>query len=1295
MPNNIYLGGARVVVSLDTAGYAAGVRQTNAQNARLVGGFTGIHRSVGSANATLAQFGTSLRSTLIATAAYAAGIGLIRSVTRGTVSDFLAWETALVRVQKTTNLTDVETARLSDSFERLLTTTSALGRPLPITSRSLSQIAEVAGQMRIVGVPAIREFTEQVALLELTSDLAGTEAANALGLIVSNTDATVGSVDKVVAALTALGNRFRGGERDILLIAEDIARSTAEFNLSSQAILSFSAVFAQAGARAEKTGTVFQRSIRALVNAASEAASGEFGKLAAVADAAGVSIEHLQTLIQERNFPQSLRVLADALNNLPDIAGATSGTRGGLLTTLFGGETPPVRIAEILGVLAENVDQVDRAFATSTEQFEDAFAALEEAGRFAEANALRLLVVRNQLEAQSRVIGEGLTSVVVPLAENFKALEVAALAVAVAFVAGFGRRRIEAFQSTSRGLRDTVAAAKASEQAALRSHTAILGANNARLASEQRLTAAEAQRTALLQRRAQTELTVRASIGNAQAAEAARSLELSALNQQIARQERVIGAERRIIAQQSIAADAQRVASLKAVSVASGSAAAAQAAYNTQVAIGARIVRAATATFAFFGGWPGIILAGLIALPFAFRIFRKDVEETVDVVDGLVDQLDALTAARRKAGDALTDEGRLRADAAAQLEEQLSLRNRLQSERSALVESIRTASSGFSGSVSVITLLRRNLRELQDEYDGVVSGIRRLRDSLSAASTVQITAADDADTLGERFEALALTLESPATRVRQFVENLQRSTRLLTAQARFEGGIAGRSEFDQQLALTIQERQNELAAERLRLEDALAERVRMVSAGSGNIATLRQQLTGVDASSKAAQEINQQIETALDQQVRLLADQVLAQRFVSEGQQTLLLSAEQILEFEQQITAERQSQADQVIRQPRERQFPDFQAEAVRAQDFLRDFQLRVLDLQRTIAQESVLGAVAPGDQRSTERARLEILNRFANERRASVLALNDALREQMITERQLALASAELRMASGDEQDVAALRGRVQALQGQAVANESLVVTTRAYTEELAKQQPDVERLAELYGQLTAEQLEAARQTAVSEDLFRAATELAESGVRALEDALVQLSREGRISFGKLAQSIIEDLVRILVRATITTRALRALGVGPEGGLTQGGFLGNLLGGGAPASEGHSGGLIGQLPRRTRGALSADERVVVVRMGEELLTRGDPRHRYNLGALRRFHEGGVVGGQAGSAGSGAMNVSVRLVNEGRTELELEEPASVSISGDDIVVSAIIRDATRRGPGTQALSAALTSMRRR
>ena len=1104
---------------------------------------------------------------------------------------------------------------------------------------------------------------------------------------------------RVVAALTALGNRFRGGERDILLIAEDIARSTAEFNLSSQAILSFSAVFAQAGARAEKTGTVFQRSIRALVNAASEAASGEFGKLAAVADAAGVSIEALQTLIQERNFPQSLRVLADALNSLPDIAGATAGTRGGLLTTLFGGETPPVRIAEVLGVLAENVDQVDRAFATSTEQFEDAFAALEEAGRFAEANALRLLVVRNQLEAQSRVVGERLTSIIVPLSENFKVLEVAAAAVAVAFVAGFGRRRIEAFQGTTKALRDNVTATKATEQAALRSHTAIIGSDNARLASEQRIAAAEAQRIALIQRRAQAELTVRASIGNAQAAEAARALELSALNQQIARQERVIGAERRIIAQTAVVTDAQRVASLKAVSVATGSAAAAQAGYNAQVAIGARIVRAATATFTFFGGWPGIILAGLVALPFAFRLFRKDVEETENVVDSLIGQLDSLTAARSRSADTLTDEGRLRADAEAHLGAQRRELRRLQLERSALLgqqqQLLRVPDFSRGGGTSgAVLILARELDKLQDEMAGVLSDVERVTDSLSAASTAQIKAADDADTLGGRFEALALTLESPVARVRQFVENLQRSTRLLAEQARFEGEIAGGSEFDQQLAVAIQERQNELAAERLRLEDDLAERVRMVGAGNRNVAILQQQLAGVDASSKAAQEINQQIETALDQQIRLLADQALAQRFVSEGQKTLVLSAEQTLDLEQQITAERQAQAEQVIRQPRERQFPDFQAEALRAQDFLRDFQLRVLDLQRTIAQESLIGAVAPGDQRATERSRLEILNRFADERRASVFSLNDALSEQSRTVRQLAQAEDELRAAAGGEQDVAALRGRVQALRGQAAATDSLVVTTRAYAEELARQQPDVERLAELYGQLTAEQLEAARQTAVSEDLFRAATELAESGVRALEDALVQLSREGRISFGELAQSIIEDLVRILVRATITTRALRALGVGPEGGLTPGGFLGNLLGGGAPASEGHSGGLIGQLPRRTRGALSADERVVVVRMGEELLTRGDPRHRYNLGALRRFHEGGVVGGQAGGA-AGAMNVSVRLVNEGRTELALEEPASVAISGDDIVVSAIIRDATRRGPGTQALSAALTSMRRR
>ena len=441
MPANIRLGGARVDVSLNAAGYVAGARQVTAQNVRLAGGYTGISRNAGAASATVQQFTTSLRTSIIATVAYAAGVAAVSAVIGGSVRDFIAWDRALIGVQKTTALTDQETALLSDEFERLLVVTSSLGRPLPVLSSNLTEIAEVAGQMRIQGVPDILAFTEAVALLELTSELAGREAANALGLLLTNTDATIDEVEELTSAITALGNEFRGGERDILVIAENIARSTAEFNLSAESVLAFSAVYSQVGARAEKTGTVFQRSIRALVNAASEAETGAFGKLAAVAQAAGVSIEFLQGLVQDRDFPQALRVLASALANLPDIAGETQATKGSLLTTLFGGEQPPVRIAEILGVLSANVEQIDRAFATTTREFQDAVAALQEAGRAAEADALRLIVVGNQLQAQRRAFGEVLTRVLVPIAENFRVIEALVISIGVNQAAAFGIRR--------------------------------------------------------------------------------------------------------------------------------------------------------------------------------------------------------------------------------------------------------------------------------------------------------------------------------------------------------------------------------------------------------------------------------------------------------------------------------------------------------------------------------------------------------------------------------------------------------------------------------------------------------------------------------------------------------------------------------------------------------------------------------------------------------------------------------------------------------------------------------------
>ena len=472
--------------------------------------------------------------------------------------------------------------------------------------------------MNVRGVRNITNFTETVALLGLTTDLVGEDAANALGLILTNTDAVVGEVLQVGSALTALGNQFRGGESGIISIAEDIARSTAEFNLSAESVLAFSAVFAQAGSRAEKTGTVFQRSIRALTEAASEAASGSPQTLVAVAEAAGVSFERLSAVINSGDYTTGLQILATALQNLESIGSDTQLTRGNLLSLLFGGERPPVRIAEVLGVLAKNAGEVERALGLANEEFENANALLLEAGRTAGTTAGRLQVVTNQLASQGRDIGAVLAPGLLLVAENFRVIEVAAVGAATALAVGFGQRRIAAIRATATavtaGLSENVVSAQARVVAAT---LAVTKAEEVR-----------ANRSAF-------------------------------------------SAAKQVAADNSIAAARQKAL------VATNALAVAEA--NLARNAAPRAVRAFATSVAFLGGPLGIVLAAVTAGSLAFSLFRDRNEEATEANNRFTESLERLNREIRSnqqgiggltgRGQALEDAATARAELIAEREQ--------------------------------------------------------------------------------------------------------------------------------------------------------------------------------------------------------------------------------------------------------------------------------------------------------------------------------------------------------------------------------------------------------------------------------------------------------------------------------------------------------------------------------------------------------------------------------------------------------------------------------------------------
>ena len=146
---------------------------------------------------------------------------------------------------------------------------------------------------------------------------------------------------------------------------------------------------------------------------------------------------------------------------------------------------------------------------------------------------------------------------------------------------------------------------------------------------------------------------------------------------------------------------------------------------------------------------------------------------------------------------------------------------------------------------------------------------------------------------------------------------------------------------------------------------------------------------------------------------------------------------------------------------------------------------------------------------------------------------------------------------------------------------------------------------------QIAADAGDAATQT---EGLFKRAF----GGV---EDGLVGLIRRGKADWSGFLSSLLDDFIRMQVRMAV----IQPLAQGMEA-------LYANFGGTSSAAVAHSGGMIGGAlpmrpvpaaaflgaPRYHNGGIAGfapDERPAVLRVGEEVLTPEDPRHRRNLGS--------------------------------------------------------------------------------
>ena len=641
MVQSANVGAVNIVINSNTLPYVQGLNRAQTANRQFAVSVSGLaHASQ--------QFTNSLRSSLIATAAYAAGVNAVRLGVQQSVGASIEFERGLISVQKTAGLTSAETVQLGDNFRALVTETSSLGQALPVTRQELTDIATVAGQMNIQGVRNISTFTEAVALLGLTSDLVGAQAANALGRIIATTRATADESLRIASTITALGNEFRGGESEIVAQATFLATQTAAFNLPTEDVLAFSAALTAGGQRVETAGTAFQRLAQNLTDAAAEAASGDFSRLEVIARNLGDEVGTLdERVLSLRRNITSGDYTAAFLQFLQALRNAGPEGAGGIITGLFGGETPPTRLAGTFGFLAANIDEVNRALGRSRGEYQDVIALLEEAGLFAQSYALRLRVVQNQLSDQFLSFGNFVTPTIVNVAENFRTIELGLFALAGSQAWAFINRRYRSFRSQSRD------AAKAFVQERTQINTQLQRqgeitqrANTQIIAAQQRQSDAQRRITEARRRAVRGGGTVSlfggVSGGLTSQAQSRAQGELQQAERQFAEESK---RNSNIIASSQQQSNRSRNESNRLVLAQRQN----QSRYNRVVRLGGRALRGLGTAVSFLGGPIGVLTGAVLAGGAAWNFWRNSVEAAERPAANLRREIERLS-------DAATDE---------------------------------------------------------------------------------------------------------------------------------------------------------------------------------------------------------------------------------------------------------------------------------------------------------------------------------------------------------------------------------------------------------------------------------------------------------------------------------------------------------------------------------------------------------------------------------------------------------------------------------------------------------------
>lgn len=290
------------------------------------------------------------------------------------------FEKNLIGVGKTTNITGTELQAMGADIDEL-------SKRMPVSVDNMLALAQSAGQLGVKGSDNIVKFTETMAKLERTTDIAGDQGAQSIARILNVTGEGIDTVDKFGSVIVALGNNSAATEGQIVRITTEVARSAAQFGIGSTEAAAMGAAMASLGVRAEAGGSAIGRTFQTINDIVQKGGD----ELDAFGRKFGFAGDEFAKAFAEDKVAAFNMFLEGVANQ-----GANAGTA--LDSIGLGGQ----EIAKVIPVIAQNLDQYVAAQMLANEEAENGTALNKEFEVALESLDAQWVIFKNNVDSIAR-----------------------------------------------------------------------------------------------------------------------------------------------------------------------------------------------------------------------------------------------------------------------------------------------------------------------------------------------------------------------------------------------------------------------------------------------------------------------------------------------------------------------------------------------------------------------------------------------------------------------------------------------------------------------------------------------------------------------------------------------------------------------------------------------------------------------------------------------------------------------------------------------------------------------------